>query len=80
MRTLNVEVDDMNATEPRTGRLILVGKKPLGFQMYEWWGCVDCAADYPRPPGGAVTCNGRVITLCPWCRPDSEPWKNGRGR
>ena len=26
-----------------------------------------------------VLANGHVITQCPWCRPDSEAWKHGRG-
>lgn len=49
--------------------------------------CVDCETMYPVlvdydedwNPTSAVKCNGHVITVCPWCRPDSESWKHGRG-
>ena len=43
--------------------------------------CVDCGTSYPMAYGkygGSPMCNGYVITLCPWCRPDSEPYKHGR--
>lgn len=63
-----------------TGRLVFQHTKPLGlWETFEWYVCVDCGTDYPRERGGAISCNGKVIYLCPWCRPDSKPWKNGRG-
>jgi hypothetical protein len=50
--------------------------------------CVDCNTTYPeimyfdriddRVKWG-IRCNGHTITLCPWCKPDSKPWINGRG-
>lgn len=65
----------------KTGRLVSDGRAPLGaFMEYEWFRCVDCGAGFPREDYGSTKCNGIVINLCPWCRPDSEPWKNGRGR
>lgn len=44
--------------------------------------CVDCGTSFPIKEKGAsntALCNGFTITLCPWCRPDSKQWKNGRG-
>jgi len=55
--------------------------------------CVDCKTVYhintesssdgtPLIPDGRIgkaLCNGHVIMFCPWCRPDSKPWKDGRG-
>lgn len=50
--------------------------------------CVDCKTQYPVSEyydriddeiKSGIKCNGHIITLCPWCRPDSEPWKHGRG-
>ena len=64
----------------KTGRLVFAHRKPLGlWGIYDWYECVDCHTAYPRVSGGSTTCNGKIISLCPWCRPDSEPWKNGRG-
>lgn len=40
--------------------------------------CVDCLTVY-QTIQGATRCNGHVISLCPWCRPDSKPYTNGRG-
>lgn len=40
--------------------------------------CVDCRTYYALIKG-KIMCNGEVIELCPWCRPDSAPGKNGRG-
>lgn len=44
--------------------------------------CVDCGDLYPpaiENIEGIAKCNGYVIMLCPWCRPDSVAWKDGRG-
>lgn len=55
--------------------------------------CKDCKTPYPvntersiagialipNARIGEALCNGRGIDLCPWCRPDSRPWKHGRG-
>jgi uncharacterized protein CbrC (UPF0167 family) len=64
----------------KTGRLVSVGVKPLGLgQRFEYFRCVDCGTEYPRTDFGQIMCNGVGVALCPWCRPDSEPFKNGRG-
>lgn len=66
------------STKPTTGEL-----KPtsIGVNYY----CIDCNTIYP-PVGsvaasvlGLAMCNGHPINVCPWCRPDSRPWMNGRG-
>jgi hypothetical protein len=49
--------------------------------------CVDCKTTFSEERKnnihlygtGKALCNGHVITLCPWCMPDSKPWKDGRG-
>lgn len=40
--------------------------------------CVTCGTTYPVMDG-KTWCNSHIITKCPWCRPDSKPWQNGRG-
>lgn len=42
------------------------------------WTCMTCHVSYPEI-NGQIRCNGHVIDLCPTCRVDSAPWKNGRG-
>lgn len=51
--------------------------------------CVDCDTAYPilkrfdntlKEDREGISCNGHFISLCPWCRPDTQPWKNGRGK
>lgn len=71
----------MNRTAPehRTGALRYIGERPLGLDRYRWSECIDCHSLYPHIDG-RVSCNGRAITLCPWCRPDSRTWQAGRGR
>jgi DNA-directed RNA polymerase subunit RPC12/RpoP len=73
-------------TTTKTGRLEklehVVGR--LDHPHYE---CVDCGTRYPLireydeewNETMAIKCNGHVITVCPWCRPDNEPWEHGRG-
>jgi hypothetical protein len=58
----------------KTGALRHIGEHKLGLAWYHYWRCVDCGSDY-----AAGRCNGHEIGLCPWCRPDSKPWTNGRG-
>lgn len=41
--------------------------------------CVDCGSRYRKASDGHIKCNDANITLCPWCRPDSKPFKYGRG-
>lgn len=59
-------------------RLQYTGTAKLGMTTYEWMRCYECGASYPVIDGQAK-CNGAAITKCPYCRPDSEPWKYGRG-
>jgi len=40
--------------------------------------CVDCKTQF-YTKDVKVSCNGYMITLCPWCRPNSKPWQHGRG-
>jgi hypothetical protein len=58
----------------KTGALIPFGMLKLGTQMHHYWRCVDCKTDF-----AGSQCNGHVVKLCPWCRPDSKAWTNGRG-
>lgn len=62
-----------------TGKLVSTGRKPLGMQIFNWYQCVDCKTEFPQEDSGSITCNGHVIGSCPWCRSDSQPYKNGRG-
>lgn len=41
--------------------------------------CIDCNTVFLVNGKGKTMCNNKKIVLCPWCRPDSIPWKNGRG-
>ena len=68
-------------TETKTGKLQYVGQGRLGAVMYYWSECVDCKTTYPSSDEAmSPSCNGHRISLCPFCRPDSAPWKYGRGR
>jgi len=58
------------------GKLKDVGKCHGHYVHFE---CEDCGTRYPEI-NNAVICNGHRIVLCPWCRKDSKPWKNGRGK
>ena len=69
----------MDDTKETTGTLRYVFTKRLGDSpRFDWYECDDCETLF-RTEGGQMRCNGHVISVCPWCRPDSEPWKNGRG-
>lgn len=64
----------------RTGRLVSIGHHNLGIYFsYEWWRCVDCGTEFPEIDL-AIRCNGYRISRCPWCKPDSQPWRGGRGK
>ena len=41
--------------------------------------CLDCRTQFHVDIQLKPVCNGAQIELCPWCREDSKPWKNGRG-
>ena len=41
--------------------------------------CLDCHTQYHIGLDLKPIANGASIELCPWCREDSKPWKNGRG-
>ena len=63
----------------KTGRLEYVGEYQMGLDdRRSHYRCIDCQTEYPVMRG-FISCNGCNIGLCPWCRPDSEPWKHGRG-
>lgn len=56
----------------------------LKYSPGDVYTCVDCDTEYPikfdrKTLDDTAFCNGHSITLCPWCRPDSKPWKHGRG-
>ena len=62
-----------------TGKLVKVNIQPPAYFGAEYnWQCVDCGTLYPVLIG-RIRCNGTTIYLCPWCRPDSRPWRYGRG-
>ena len=64
----------------KTGRLIEAGLKKCGGLAGHYCQCVDCLTFYPHMSSNSkAKCNGVEIDLCPWCRPDSEPFKHGRG-
>jgi hypothetical protein len=70
--------------EPKSGKLRFSGIRPYGREPVSFSTCVDCGTEFPHMPThageDAPRCNGVFIELCPWCRPDSAPWKHGRGR
>ena len=45
----------------------------------EYSKCNTCNTSFRIDRNGDTKSNGHTITLCPWCRDDSKPWKNGRG-
>lgn len=63
----------------KNGMLYSIGHGKIGIiHGYEFFKCKDCKTIYPKI-NGVIMCNGHYIVKCPWCREDSEPWKNGRG-
>lgn len=48
------------------GRLKYVGRHRLGFEDYDYFQCQTCKTDYPSI-GGRITCNGKGISVCPYC-------------
>lgn len=70
----------MKKQEEKTGRLERKGYGKVSWVWYEILECVDCKTQYTRLPGSLLTVNGHTTGRCPWCRPDSAPWKYGRGR
>lgn len=48
------------------------------FSWSSFFKCSDCVTTFPEIDG-EIRCNGQHISLCPWCREDSQPWKGGRG-
>ncbi len=72
------ESEKKETAKTKTGHLTMLGPGKLGDTTYNYFRCDDCGGDYPVIDG-RIKCNGHAITLCPWCRPDSEPFKNGRG-
>lgn len=41
--------------------------------------CTTCNTEF-YVDGGIIKCNGFIIRMCPWCRKDSRPWRQGRGQ
>jgi hypothetical protein len=72
----------------KTGELKSIGEFGFGWYKHECFECVDCGTVFPKlkeynPRTDEfemhIKCNGHKINKCPWCRPDSTPWTNGRG-
>ena len=75
---MKVEQADVTYRLERTGRLEL--------STASHWRCADCGTHFAYETDEVISlidakvqCNGKRILLCPWCRPDSTPFKNGRG-
>jgi len=68
------------ASEQRAPGALLPGRiqAQLGLVRYNYFACADCKTEFPQI-GGEIRCNGHNIAQCPWCRPDSKPWTDGRG-
>lgn len=76
-----VQASSFSVPKEKTGRLEEIGCIKMGGpggQRLDWVQCVDCKTDFPILKG-RPSCNGHAIEKCPWCRPDSAPWKDGRG-
>lgn len=54
------------------GRLVFAGRGRLSFRPVEVWACPDCNTRYTREDGRPLTCNGFVISMCPWCSGDAQ--------
>lgn len=65
----------------KPGRLRYIGIRPYGWgERYAFYECAECKTLYRGADRhGMAHCNGVVIAACPWCRPDSTPWRWGRG-
>jgi hypothetical protein len=71
--------DREGATLMKGNLRLIRGYAWLGRQRpFDFFECQECKTTFPSIDG-QIRCNGRVIDRCPWCREDSEPWKNGRG-
>lgn len=62
----------------KTGNLKYVGLYKIGLSEHPHSECIDCGTSYIHIKG-KISCNGHTIKKCPFCRPDSFLWKNGRG-
>ena len=60
------------------GQLKETGIKKYGLKNEVFSQCQDCGTEFIHN-GLTAFCNGKYITMCPWCRSDSKPWTNGRG-
>lgn len=63
----------------KTGELINTRTQKYGYHNEVFVTCKDCKTDFIANIFGTATCNGKEIMLCPWCRPDTKKWQNGRG-
>lgn len=75
--TINAAMNTQHTQTQKTGTLKAVGNRRLGLAIYYYWMCIDCGTEFPD---AETQCNGHQIGRCPWCRPDSKPWVNGRGK
>lgn len=62
----------------KTGRLVAEGQGRTGAIVLQYYKCVDCQTSFPEIDG-EIRCNRAPIVVCPYCEPDSKPFKNGRG-
>lgn len=70
----------MRTLRDKPGRLIHKLPGLIAWQEVNVRQCPDCNTTFTSLKGQAFTIN-RVVNdgYCPWCREDSEPWRNGRG-
>jgi DNA-directed RNA polymerase subunit RPC12/RpoP len=62
----------------KTGKLIAEGQGRTGNLVLQYYKCVDCGTSFPEIDG-EIRCNRAPIVVCPYCEPNSKPFKNGRG-
>ncbi len=66
--------------EANKGRLMEMAPGYIGVAPVSVKKCQDCGTVFTAHRGRPFTINGVMNDgLCPWCRPDSAPFKNGRG-
>ena len=65
-----------NVNRPRHILVTITGNSSQGF--VDIVACPECKTEF-HTSHGLIKCNGRAITWCPWCSPDSKPWAYGRG-
>lgn len=59
----------------------MVSLNGTALAVFPEWECITCnTAFIANLSTKKPVCNGVEINLCPWCRQDSQTWKNGRGK